>query len=141
MILKTHGRRQRDVTADRALADTSLFIGQEQRGLDESRMPAALSVSIITIGELKLGVLAARSATDRAARLRTLSNAMELNPIPVDDAVATAWAELRVGLREAGHKAGVNDVWIAATAIAHGLPLVTQDGDFDAMPGLEVIKV
>ena len=35
----------------------------------------------------------------------------------------------------------INDSWIAATAIAHGIPVVTQDADYDAMPGVEVIKI
>jgi predicted nucleic acid-binding protein len=35
----------------------------------------------------------------------------------------------------------INDCWIAATAIAHAVPVVTQDADYDPMPGLEVIKI
>jgi predicted nucleic acid-binding protein len=35
----------------------------------------------------------------------------------------------------------VNDSWIVATAIAHWVPIVTQDADYDAMPDVEVIKV
>jgi predicted nucleic acid-binding protein len=35
----------------------------------------------------------------------------------------------------------INDSWIAATAIAHGIAVVTQDTDYDAMPGVEVIKI
>jgi predicted nucleic acid-binding protein len=36
---------------------------------------------------------------------------------------------------------GVNGAWIAATAIALGVPLVTQDADFDGVPGLDVVRV
>ena len=35
----------------------------------------------------------------------------------------------------------VNDSWIAATAIAHGLPVVTQDDDYADVPGLDVIRI
>jgi hypothetical protein len=35
----------------------------------------------------------------------------------------------------------VNDSWIAATAIAHGMPVVTQDDDYAGVPGLEVIRL
>jgi predicted nucleic acid-binding protein len=35
----------------------------------------------------------------------------------------------------------LNDSWIAATAIAHGLPVATQDDDYDEVPGLEVVKL
>jgi predicted nucleic acid-binding protein len=35
----------------------------------------------------------------------------------------------------------VSDSWIAATAIAHGVPVVTQDSDYDAMPDVRVIRI
>ena len=129
------------MSAEAALADTSLFIGLEQQRLQTEQMPSVLSVSVITIAELRLGVLAAQTPRDRAVRLRTLSDVMALDPLPVDDRVADAWAELRVALRDAGRKMPVNDSWIAATAIAHGLPVATQDGDYDDAPGVKVIKL
>jgi hypothetical protein len=44
-------------------------------------------------------------------------------------------------LRDIGRKLALNDSWIAATALAYQLPLVTQDADYDDIPGLHVIKV
>ncbi|WP_373281118.1 PIN domain-containing protein [Nocardia araoensis] len=44
-------------------------------------------------------------------------------------------------LRAAGRKVPINDCWIAATALAHDIPIVTQDGDYDAMPDLKVWKL
>jgi predicted nucleic acid-binding protein len=35
----------------------------------------------------------------------------------------------------------VNDSWIAATAMSLGVPVVTQDADYDGVPGLQVIRV
>lgn len=96
---------------------------------------------MITVGELRLGVLAAPDDAVRAPRLRALTRALSFDPLPVDDSVAVAWAELRVALRAAGRKMPSNDSWIAATALAYGLPVVTQDGDYDEVPGLEVIKL
>jgi len=128
------------VTADSALADTSIFIAQEQSRPIRGELPATTAVSYITIAELTLGVLVAGPAT-RSSRLDTLLRVRQLDPIPVDDEVAKTWAELRVALREAGHKLVGNDVWIAATAIAHRLPLLTQDADYAGVPGLEVIRV
>lgn len=98
-------------------------------------------MSVITVGELRLGVLAAADAVTRARRLRTLTRVEALEPLQVDAAVATAWAELRVALRDEGMKMPLNDSWIAATAIAHGLPVVSQDSDYDGVPGLALIRV
>nr|WP_281277676.1 PIN domain-containing protein [Nocardia pseudobrasiliensis] len=59
----------------------------------------------------------------------------------MDEEVSNAWALLVSQLRAARRKAPTNDTWIAATAIAYGIPVVTQDGDYDDMPGLEVIEL
>jgi predicted nucleic acid-binding protein len=126
----------------RGLADTSVFIADESgRPLVADRLPDELGVSIVTVAELRAGVLAAANAASRARRLETLERALELDPVPIDDAVARAWAELRVSLRDAGQRMGVNDSWIAATALALGVSLVTQDGGIPAVAGLDVVVV
>jgi predicted nucleic acid-binding protein len=126
----------------RGLADTSVFIADEsERPLDAAALPDELAVSIVTIGELRAGVLAAEDLAVRDRRLRTLVAALALDPVPVDDAVAESWARLRIALRDAGKRMPVNDSWIAATAIALGVPVVTQDDDFPELDELTVIRV
>jgi predicted nucleic acid-binding protein len=126
----------------RGLADTSVFIADEsERPLDAAALPDELAVSVVTIGELRAGVLAAGDLAVRDRRLRTLVAALALDPVPIDDAVAESWARLRVALRDAGKRMPVNDSWIAATAIALGVPLVTQDDDFPELDELTVIRV
>lgn len=104
-------------------------------------MPDRLAVSVVTIGELRAGVLVATDVDVRARRLLTLTDALALGPLPIDDAVAEAWAALRVRLRDTGRRMPVNDSWIAATAMSLGIPLVTQDADYVDVAGLEVIRV
>ncbi|MGP1674404.1 MAG: type II toxin-antitoxin system VapC family toxin [Candidatus Limnocylindrales bacterium] len=124
------------------LADTSVFIANESdRPLRRDGLPDRLAVSVITIGELRAGVLAAGDVDTRDRRLATLTTALTLEPVPVDDGVAEAWATLRVRLRDHGLRMPVNDSWIAATAIALGVPVVTQDDDYVTLPGLHVIQV
>lgn len=124
------------------LADTSLFIAEETgRRLRSERLPERLAVSVVTFGLLRAGVLAADTVAVRDRRLATLTRMVALDPLPIDRPVAEAWATLRLALRDAGLRMGVNDSWIAATAIAHGLPLVTQDDGYLHAPGLEVIHV
>jgi len=124
------------------LADTSIFIATESgRRIDHDALPDNLAVSVITIGELRAGVLAASTTDIRDRRLSTLTAALGLEPVPVDEAVAEAWAALRVRLRDAGLRMAVNDSWIAATAIALEIPVVTQDRDYLEISGLSVIRV
>jgi len=127
--------------AELALADTSLFIAVEQQRHLIGSPPKRVAVSVITVGELRLGVLAAEDGPTRARRLETLSRAEALDPAPVDAPVAHAWAALRLALRDHGMRMPLNDSWIAATAIALRIPVVSQDGDYDGVPGLHVIRV
>jgi predicted nucleic acid-binding protein len=126
----------------RGLADTSVFIARESgRALDASLAPATLAISVITLAELRAGVLGAANLATRGRRLATLESVLSLDAVPIDTAVADAWADLRVRLREAGRRMKANDAWIAATAIALDVPVVTQDADFDGVPLLRVIRV
>ena len=125
----------------RGLADTSIFIARESgRPLDVDALPDELAVSVVTIGELRAGVLAAAETEVRARRLATLTGAMALDPVPIDTAVASAWAELRVLLRDSGQRMPVNGSWIAATAMALAVPVVTQDADYVSVGGLDVVR-
>ena len=126
----------------RGLADTSVFIARESdRPLHESLFPDELAVSIITIGELRAGVLATNDVKIRDQRLATLTAAMTLDPVSVDDDVAAQWARLRVLLRDSGQRMPVSDSWIAATAMALNVPIVTQDDDYIRLAELPVIRV
>jgi predicted nucleic acid-binding protein len=130
------------VTLRRALADTSIFIGLEaQRFEAEQIEDFEWGISAVTLGELRLGVLQARDPVTASGRLSTYQLAQRFEALPVDSAVSDAWALLVSKLRAAGRKALVNDSWIAATAIAHRIPVVTQDNDYDDMPDLQIIKI
>jgi predicted nucleic acid-binding protein len=128
------------------LLDTSVFIAREtERQLAE--LPEHVAVSVVTIGELQLGVLSAEAAENRARRADTLALARSADPIPISEAVMVSWARLVADCRAAGiHRmVKLTDALIAATAVEHGLPVVTQDDDYDritqAHPSLQVIKV
>lgn len=125
-----------------ALADTSVFIAVEAgRPVDATALPDILRVSVVTVGELRQGVLSAIDEGVRAIRLGTLTRVMTLESLPITDQVAESWALLRVSLRSAGRSMPVNDSWIAATAMSLGVPVVTQDDDYLDVPGLQVIRV
>jgi predicted nucleic acid-binding protein len=125
--------------------DTSVFIAQETgRQLQTSQLPDNVATTVVTLAELNLGVLAAGSAEIRALRLATLDAIADLETLPVDEEAARMWARLRVHLAETGRRVRINDLWIAAVAASRGLPVVTQDDDFDALigvAGLGVIRV
>lgn len=100
----------------------------------ESVDAAALFVSAITIMELELGVLSIeRKDTTQGAALRTWLEQHVLpefsgRTLPVDTAVAQRCARLHVP-----DKRGERDALIAATALVHGMTVVTRNlADFQA---------
>lgn len=123
------------------LADTSVFLAQEAGRPLSGEPPTHVAVSIVTVAELRLGVLAAPDSESRAQRLETLSRVEALEPLVVDRDVAGAWARLRLALRDAGRRMPMNDSWIAATALAHQIPVVSQDSDYDGVPLIALVRV
>lgn len=122
------------MTLASGLLDTSVFIARESgRPLDE--LPGRVAVSVVTIGELQLGVLASQDPQVKARRADTLALARAADPIPITEAVMGAWARLVTDCRAAGvHRTvKLTDALIAATAVEHGLAVVTQDEDYAQM--------
>jgi predicted nucleic acid-binding protein len=128
-----------------AILDTSVFVARESgRPLNVDAIPERTAITVVTVAELHAGVLAAADTATRARRLATLEWASQVDALPVDADAARRWAELRVRLAEAGRRAKINDLWIAAIALASGMDVVTQDDDFDpieAVGGPAVIHV
>jgi predicted nucleic acid-binding protein len=126
----------------RGLLDTSVFIAEEQgRELAVARLPDEAAISVVTLAELELGVHLAAGEDIRARRLRTLQALQQTYvALPIDAAVASAFAELVATARRAGRRPKVQDTWIAATARAHGATVFSQDADFDEL-AVEVVRV
>jgi predicted nucleic acid-binding protein len=126
----------------RGLLDTSVFIASEQRReLATERLPDEVGVSVVTLAELELGVHLAATDDARGRRLRTLRAAQTTYvALPVDEGVASAFAELVATARRAGRRPRVQDAWIAATAHAHSVAVYSQDRDFDDL-AVEVVRV
>jgi predicted nucleic acid-binding protein len=101
----------------------------------------------VTIGELQLGVLNADDDSIRARRAETLALARAADPVPISEAVMVSWARLVADCKAAGiHRTvRLTDALIASTAVEHGLPVVSQDGDYtkiaSAHPALRVLTV
>jgi len=126
----------------RGVLDTSVFVARESgRPLVVAQIPERVAVSVITLAELQLGVLAAPSAAIRRRRLATYRDALQFDPIPIDTAVGDEWAELRSTLGAAGKSLTSNDLWIAATARHLKVPIVTQNREMTKIPGVQAILV
>ena len=112
---------------------------------DPGHLPEEPAISTITLAELSVGPLVARTPGERAARQAHVQQAeADFDPIPFDAAAARAFGQVAASLRHAGRKstARAYDALIAAVAIANGLPVYTVNpSDFAGIDGLDVVAV
>jgi tRNA(fMet)-specific endonuclease VapC len=128
----------------RGLLDTNTLILLPQLR-EATALPAEPLISTITLAELSVGPLVARTASERAARQAHLQQAeADFEPLPFDAAAARAFGQVASSLRRAGRKPAARsyDAMIAAVAVANGLPLYTcNPDDFASIDQLSVIDV
>jgi predicted nucleic acid-binding protein len=120
------------------LVDTSVLIALAQG--EEPELPDQAAISIITLCELHHGVLVANDR-NRAQRLATLTMAeRRFIALPVDERVAPHYGALVAEARRRKKRPAVADTLIAATALAHKLPIYTADADFVKFSGIDLIR-
>jgi predicted nucleic acid-binding protein len=118
-----------DTNALSAFADGEAAVG------DVLRTQRRASIPVVVLGEFRYGIAGSRHKAEYEAWLEATLPAFDV--LVVDEGTARAYVELRVELKRAGQPIPANDAWIAALALQHGLPVLTRDEHFDAVPGLE----
>jgi predicted nucleic acid-binding protein len=126
----------------RAVLDTSVVIALAQERLELADPPAQATISIVTLCELHHGILSANDQ-HRPKRLMTLDWARHrFEALPIGDEVAPRYGRLMDAARRAtGARPDTGDALIAATAMAHNMPVITRDTDFQVFQGVEVVLV
>lgn len=117
-----------DTNALSALLDGDQGLVDLLRGVARPTIPA------VVLGEYRYGLRRSRFRDELEKVLDQLE--AESNILPFDAATARCYATVRDTLRRQGTPIPENDVWIAALALQHRLPLVTRDAHFDRVPGL-----
>jgi tRNA(fMet)-specific endonuclease VapC len=97
------------------------------------RQPRA-AIPVIVLGEFRYGI--SESRYRRRYEVWLESHLPEFEVLPITGETTVSYATLRVALKKTGRPIPANDAWIAALALQHGLPVLTRDEHFDAVPGL-----
>lgn len=112
---------------------------------DPELLPAEPLITAVTLAELSVGPLVAATEIERAARQALVQQAeADFEPIPFDARAARMFGQVAACLRRSGRKpaARAYDAMIAATALAHGLPVFTcNPSDFQGIDGLAVVPI
>ncbi|OFW37325.1 MAG: hypothetical protein A3F70_06720 [Acidobacteria bacterium RIFCSPLOWO2_12_FULL_67_14] len=117
--------------------DTSVAIAvlAGQAGTLLSQPPQDIVLPVPVVGELRYGALNSRRSAENLAEVERLVSRCRV--LDITAATADVYARLRLGLKEKGKPIPENDLWIAALCVEHEVPLVTLDGHFDVIKGLE----
>ena len=128
----------------RAILDTSALILLDRISSVEN-LPRVPLITALTLAELSLGPLVAKSEVERARRVAHLQRVeATFRPLSFDVEAARAFGGVAASLRRAGRKVAArrNDAMIAAIALAKDLPVYTCNaGDFEGIDGLEVVPI
>jgi tRNA(fMet)-specific endonuclease VapC len=124
------------------LIDTSVLIAIERGLLSREVVTEDAAISVITVSELLHGVRRG-SGPRRIVRQATVTGILGEFPIvDVTTSIARVHSEIWAALEAKGTLVAAHDLWIGASAVTHGLGVLTRDvGDFARIPGLRVVAV
>ncbi len=127
------------MTGNRFLLDTNIVIevfeGNNEIAEKINILPE-FYISVVVLGELYIGV---NRVVNKAKHLKKLEDFLELcTVLNTDNVTARFYGETVARLYKKGKPLPVNDIWIAASVMQHGLTLITRDKHFDEIEGLKI---
>jgi tRNA(fMet)-specific endonuclease VapC len=124
--------------AGRVLLDTNVIIAffSGEKAVSQRFMDGEVFVSSTVLGELYYGARKSAHASANLARIEQFASSIQV--LNCDAATAQLYGNIKDRLRSRGRPIPENDIWIAAVALQHGLPLATRDDHFKEVDGLRV---
>ncbi|MDE3019023.1 MAG: type II toxin-antitoxin system VapC family toxin [Nitrospirota bacterium] len=125
----------------RFLLDTSAYSAFMRRYPDVIQLfesAESLYLNPVVLAEVRAGFLLGTRREKNERALREFLQSSRVTVLPIDDETADRWAVIAVSLRKAGTPISSNDIWIAASAMQYGLPILTSDSDFQKVPQVMV---
>ncbi len=118
------------------LLDTNAYSDWRRSGRWNETITTAseVLVPVIVLGELRYGFHGAKRGAENEVKLRQFLLDPVVRVIVVGEATSRSYAVLKHFLRRVGNQIPENDIWIAALAVEHLVPVVTADAHFDALP-------
>lgn len=125
----------------RLLVDTSAYSGF-MRGHPEIKVAIQeaeeIYVNSIVLGELGAGFIKGRRRRKNEAELKRFLGSPRVNLVDVTEDTAERYAVILNSLWRAGTSIPTNDIWIAASAMEHGLHVLTTDGHYQKLSQIVV---
>lgn len=102
------------------------------------RRVSEVAVPVIVLGEYRYGI---RHSRDRLGYEQWLAESLQsYRVLAVEGETSVYYADIRSELKRQGRPIPANDLWIAALARQHAMPLISRDQHFDAVQGLRRVS-
>jgi predicted nucleic acid-binding protein len=127
------------MTMKKIIIDTNFYVAFK-RG-DEAAIQALkkaeyIAVNTVILGELLAGFRGGSKEKQNRKELDAFFDSPRVDLLPIDDGTAEFYAQIFSELKEKGRPIPTNDLWLAASALQHGLALATYDSHFSNIIGL-----
>ena len=128
-----------DVHMKRIIIDTNFYAAfkrNENEAVSILKQVEYIGVNTVILGELLAGFRCGNKEQKNRIELDQFLDSARVNLIPVDDETAEFYAQVFSELRQKGRPIPSNDLWLAASALQHGLALATYDDHFSHISGI-----
>jgi len=127
----------------RILIDTNAYAAFKKNDVHAVNILRAveyIGVNIIVLGELLCGFIGGSREARNREELDQFLDSPRANVILIDEETAEFYAKVHWDLKRKGKPIPSNDLWVAASAMRHGLALFTYDDYFSSIEGLILYK-
>ena len=127
----------------RIIIDTNFYVAFKKG--DESAVATLkrvdyLAVNTIILGELLAGFRCGGRERQNREELDLFFDSPRVDLLSIDDETAEFYAQIFFELKQKGRPIPTNDLWLAASALQHGLALATYDAHFNHISGLLLVN-
>ena len=123
----------------RIIIDTNFYTAfkkNDAAAVDLLKRVEYIGVNTIILGELLAGFRCGSREKQNRLELDQFLDSARVETIALDDETAEFYAQVFSELRQKGRPIPSNDIWLAASALQHGLALATFDEHFSSISGL-----
>ena len=123
------------------LLDTNAYAAfkrGEPQAIEIIRHAHVIGINSIVLGELYSGFAAGERDAENRQELKRFLDSRRVILLPITESTAEYYAKVYLNLRHEGKPIPTNDMWVAASALQHGLAVFTYDHHFAAVDDLVV---
>ena len=123
----------------RIIIDTNFYAAfkkSDTAAVNLLRRAEFIGVSTVILGELLAGFRCGSREEQNREELDQFLDSARVDVLSIEDETAEFYAQVFHELKQKGRPIPSNDLWLAASALQHGLALATYDDHFSHVSGL-----